>query len=45
VNNKILITGGNGLVGSEFIGEQYVKPTSKEYNLITCWKILGLVDR
>jgi GDP-L-fucose synthase len=34
VNNKILITGGNGLVGSEFIGEQYIKPTSKEYNLI-----------
>ncbi len=34
MNNKILITGGNGLVGSEFIGEQYIKPTSKEYNLI-----------
>jgi GDP-L-fucose synthase len=34
MSNKILITGGNGLVGSEFIGEQYFKPTSKEYNLI-----------
>ena len=29
-----LVTGGNGLVGSEFIGNQYFKPTSKEYNLI-----------
>lgn len=34
MSNKILITGGNGLVGSEFIGEQYFKATSKEYNLI-----------
>jgi GDP-L-fucose synthase len=34
MSNKILITGGNGLVGSEFIGEQYFKSTSKEYNLI-----------
>lgn len=34
MENKILVTGGNGLVGSEFIGEQYYKPTSKEYNLI-----------
>jgi GDP-L-fucose synthase len=32
--NKILVTGGNGLVGSEFIGEQYFKPSSKEYDLI-----------
>lgn len=34
MKNKILVTGGNGLVGSEFVGEQYYKPTSKEYNLI-----------
>ena len=34
MENKILVTGGNGLVGSEFIGNQYFKPTSKEYNLI-----------
>lgn len=31
--NKILVTGGHGLVGSEFIGNQYFKPTSKEYDL------------
>jgi hypothetical protein len=31
--DKILITGGNGLVGSEFKGDQYLKPSSKEYNL------------
>lgn len=31
--NKILVTGGHGLVGSEFIGDQYFKPTSKEYDL------------
>jgi len=30
---KILVTGGRGLVGSEFIGDQYIKPTSKEYDL------------
>jgi len=33
MENKILVTGGNGLVGREFVGEQYYKPTSKEYNL------------
>jgi len=33
MENKILITGGNGLVGSEFKGDQYFKPTSKEYDL------------
>lgn len=31
--DKILITGGNGLVGSEFRGDQYLKPSSKEYDL------------
>lgn len=30
---KILVTGGRGLVGSEFIGDQYFKPTSNEYDL------------
>lgn len=34
MGNKILVTGGNGLVGSEFIGPNYVKTTSKECNLI-----------
>jgi GDP-L-fucose synthase len=34
MENKILVTGGNGLVGSEFKGEQYYKPSSKDYNLV-----------
>lgn len=33
MENKILVTGGGGLVGSEFIGDQYFKPSSKEYDL------------
>lgn len=33
MENKILVTGGYGLVGSEFEGDRYFKPTSKEYNL------------
>ena len=33
MENKILVTGGNGLVGSEFIGDHYIKPSSKEYDL------------
>lgn len=33
MENKILVTGGKGLVGSEFIGNQYFKPSSKEYDL------------
>ena len=33
MKNKILITGGNGLVGSEFIGDQFYKPSSKLYDL------------
>ena len=33
MENKILVTGGNGLVGSEFIGKQYFKPSSKDYDL------------
>ena len=31
---KTLITGGNGLVGSQFIGVDYIKLGSKDYNLI-----------
>jgi len=34
MGNKILVTGGNGLVGSEFIGDQYFKPSSNQYDLI-----------
>ena len=33
MENKILVTGGHGLVGSEFISGQYFKPTSKDYDL------------
>jgi GDP-L-fucose synthase len=33
MKNKILVTGGNGLVGSEFVGDQYFKPSSKLYDL------------
>jgi GDP-L-fucose synthase len=33
MENKILVTGGNGLVGSEFIGDHYFKPSSKLYDL------------
>lgn len=34
MKSKILITGGSGLVGSQFVGDEYVKPTSKDFNLI-----------
>ena len=33
MKNKILVTGGNGLVGSEFVGDHYFKPSSKVYDL------------
>jgi len=33
MENKILVTGGNGLVGSEFAGDHYFKPSSKIYDL------------
>jgi GDP-L-fucose synthase len=33
MENKILVTGGNGLVGSEFVGDHYFKPSSKMYDL------------
>tara|TARA_R100000908_G_C3747048_1_gene142190 strand:+ start:1009 stop:1917 length:909 start_codon:yes stop_codon:yes gene_type:complete len=32
--NRILVTGGNGLVGSQFKGGDYQKINSKDYNLI-----------
>ena len=34
MNKKILVTGGSGLVGSQFIGEKYIKPRSSEFDLI-----------
>jgi GDP-L-fucose synthase len=33
MENNILVTGGNGLVGSEFVGDHYFKPSSKSYDL------------
>ena len=36
MENKILVTGGHGLVGSEFINKQYFKPTSKDYDFNLC---------
>jgi GDP-L-fucose synthase len=30
---KILVTGGSGLVGSEFKGDKYIKPTSKDVDI------------
>ena len=33
MGNKILITGGRGLVGSEFVGDRYYKPSSKDFDL------------
>jgi GDP-L-fucose synthase len=33
MENKILVTGGHGLVGSEFIGDKYFKPSSKQFDL------------
>jgi GDP-L-fucose synthase len=33
MENKILVTGGNGLVGSEFVGDHYFKPSSNIYDL------------
>ena len=34
MKNKILVTGGSGLVGSQFIGNEYIKPTSTDFNLV-----------
>lgn len=33
MGNKILVTGGSGLVGSEFKGDKYFKPTSKDVDI------------
>ena len=33
MRNKILVTGGYGLVGSELIGDNYIKPSAKEVDL------------
>ena len=33
-NKKILVTGGNGLVGSQFKGNEYIKVNSTDYDLV-----------
>ena len=33
MNKKILVTGGSGLVGSQFKGDKYFKPTSKDVDI------------
>lgn len=43
MGNKILVTGGSGLVGSEFIGEQYFKPTSKDIDLRVTSEVNNLI--
>lgn len=42
---KILVTGGNGLVGSEFIGEKYYKPTSKEIDVRITSEVNTLIEK
>jgi GDP-L-fucose synthase len=44
MGNKILVTGGSGLVGSEFIGEQYFKPTSKDVDFRITGEVNTLIE-
>jgi len=44
MSEKILVTGGNGLVGSEFIGEQYFKPTSKDVDFRDTGEVNTLIE-
>jgi GDP-L-fucose synthase len=43
MENKILVTGGNGLVGSEFKGNEYFKPSSKKFDLTDKNQTYGLL--
>lgn len=43
--NRILVTGGNGLVGSQFKGEKYHKIGSKEYDLINQKQAYHIIKR
>jgi len=45
MRNKILVTGGYGLVGSEFIGDNYVKPSSKEVDLRITTEVNDLISQ
>ena len=42
---RVLVTGGNGLVGSQFIGEKYYKIGSKDYNLINQKESYHIIKR
>jgi GDP-L-fucose synthase len=41
--HNVLVTGGNGLVGSEFKGVEYFKPTSKQFDLTDKNQTYGLL--
>ena len=43
--DRILVTGGNGLVGSQFGGEKYHKIGSKEYDLINQKQAYDIIKR
>ena len=43
--DRVLVTGGNGLVGSQFIGEKYHKIGSKDYNLIDQKESYDIIKR
>jgi GDP-L-fucose synthase len=42
--NKILVTGGTGLVGSRFIGEDYIKIGSRDVNLLDQSSVKNFLD-
>ena len=43
--DRILVTGGNGLVGSQFSGEKYHKIGSKEYDLINQKQAYDIINK
>lgn len=43
--DRVLVTGGNGLVGSQFIGEKYHKIGSKNYDLINPIASYSIIKR
>jgi GDP-L-fucose synthase len=45
MQNKILVTGGYGLVGSEFIGDNYIKTSSKKVDLRVTTEVNNLVKK
>tara|TARA_R100001015_G_C4617148_1_gene173371 strand:- start:140 stop:1048 length:909 start_codon:yes stop_codon:yes gene_type:complete len=43
--DRILVTGGNGLVGSQFKGDEYHKVSSKDYNLTNPKETYHIIKR